>query len=152
MPRIMLTLALAAAAWRAKAQGTPAIHPTATATPPPAAGDKTPAAPQAEALQLPPDQAVITIHGVCDKSSGRKGDCTTTITRAQFDRLVSAVNNGRPPLAAAPRRALALKYVELLALVQAAAEAGLWSHPQVAEARRPPRREKMRVIFFCAPA
>src|SRR6267142_1243683 len=84
MTRIMLTLALAAAASLAQAQGTPAMHPTAT--PPPAAGDKTPAAPQTEAVQLPPDQAVITIRGVCDKASGRKSDCTTTITRAQFDR------------------------------------------------------------------
>src|SRR6267142_4027949 len=107
MTRIMLTLALAAAASLAQAQGTHATHPTATPppTPPPAAaGNKTP---PAETVQLPPDQAVISIHGVCDKASGRKGDCTTTITRAQFDRLVAAVNNGRPPLAAAPRRALA---------------------------------------------
>ncbi len=148
MTRIMLTLALAAAAAMAHAQGTPAMHPTATATPPPAAGDKTPAAPQTEAVQLPPDQAVITIHGVCDKSAGKKGECATTITRAQFDRLVSAVNNGRPPLAAAPRRALALKYVELLALVQAAAEAGIESDPMFQEAVRLDRLQKMSEFYL----
>jgi len=144
----MLTLALAAAASLAQAQGTHATHPTATPPPPPppaAAGNKTP---PAETVQLPPDQAVISIHGVCDKASGRKGDCTTTITRAQFDRLVAAVNNGRPPLAAAPRRALALKYVELLALVQAAAEAGVESDPLFQEAIRLDRLQKMSEFYL----
>lgn len=145
MTRIMLTLALAAAASMAQAQGTPAARPT----PPPAAdAAKTLPAGQTDAAQLPPDQAVITVHGVCDKSAVRKTACTTTITRAQFDRLVSAVNNGRPPLAAAPKRALALKYVELLALVQAAAEAGIERDPLFQEAVRLDRLQKMSEFYM----
>lgn len=146
MTRIMLTLALAAAASMARAQGTPAANPRTTVPVPTV--DKVAPPVQAEAVQLPPDQAVVTIHGLCDKSAPKKATCTTTITRAQFDRLMSAVNNGRPPLAAAPKRALALKYVELLALVQAAAEAGVESDPLFQEAVRLDRLQKMSEFYL----
>lgn len=57
-----------------------------------------------------PDKPLITIAGLCDNPSADKAaasDCKTVITRAQFEKIIDAVQPGMPARA---RREFALNY------------------------------------------
>lgn len=89
---------------------------------------------------LPPATPVITIHGVCDehkpavaKSATTKGGaaaCTTRISKERFDELVKLVVPPNQPAQPAVRRNLAQRYVELLAIADAAKKAGVEKSPE----------------------
>lgn len=79
----------------------------------------------AEAQQLPPDAPVVKAAGLCsDPSSG--ATCQTVITRAEFDRLVEAVN---PKLNQQQKRQLASLYVQMLVLANEGEKAGVEKDP-----------------------
>jgi hypothetical protein len=94
---------------------------------PPSGAAKTPDA------EVGPDDPVITLDGFCAASIRRGGACGTVITRAQFDRLVDALQPGMPlPL----RLKVANAYARNLRMSVAAQERGLDKTPAFAEEMR----------------
>jgi hypothetical protein len=113
--------------------------------------------PPASAANVLPDSPVITIEGICDHSSGEaalsrramgressaadlaKKDssaglgsaCKTIVTKAQFEKLVEALN---PQMPATVRRQLAESYPRLLLFANKARELELDRDPRFAEA------------------
>ena len=80
-----------------------------------------------------PDAPVITIQGLCEKpadSNATPADCTTVITRADFEKLVNAVQPNMPP---ANRKPFATRYVTILLLAEKAHEMGLDKTPDFDE-------------------
>ncbi len=62
------------------------------------------------------DRPIITIVGLCDDPSADKGDraaCKTVVTKAQFEKLIDAVQPGMPARA---RREFALSYADALVM------------------------------------
>lgn len=125
----LVCLLLGAMAWAQAANSTPA-----PAQKPAAAPSAAPAAPQAGApaenkepdqSKVPPDAAIITIQGVCDNPPADKtksADCKTVITRAQFEKVVEAVQPQMNPRA---RRQFASRYANALIMSSKAKELGL---------------------------
>jgi PPIC-type PPIASE domain len=141
MIRTLMSLVLASAAVWGQTQGTtPAPKKPSSAgqasTPRPAsapAADKPAANVAQSGSAVAPTAAVITVKGVCKATAARKAagatgaasaPCTTVVTKAQFDKLMDALNSGNQTIAPAMRRNLAQAYVELLAYTQAAERAG----------------------------
>ncbi|MBZ5520833.1 MAG: peptidyl-prolyl cis-trans isomerase [Acidobacteriia bacterium] len=122
----------------------------------PAGGQKPPAAGPATAAggpfqadpasAVPPTAPVITIHGVC-KNAVKGSACTTVVTKAQFEKLMIAVNTGNQPLPPAMRRNLAQAYADLLAYAQAATRAGVENDPKFQEAMRLVRLQKLAEFY-----
>jgi hypothetical protein len=161
MIRCLLTFIVAAAAvCGAQASGSSARPVSAPAAqqqstqPPSATAPQTttiplntaPSAPAAAAV--PPTQPVITIQGVCSapakpgaaaakatpaKATAAGGPCKTVVTKAQFEKLLNAVNPAGQPVAPTMRHNLAQAYVELLTFSQAAQKAGVDKDPNFAE-------------------
>jgi PPIC-type PPIASE domain len=103
----------------------------AQAAPPPSA-----AASAADADVSPdvgPDDPVITLDGFCADSTAQGEACRTVITRAQFDRLVEALQPGMP---LALRLKVANAYARNLRMSAAAEERGLDKTPAFAEELR----------------
>lgn len=96
------------------------------------AGQNAPAAPPAEAPAAPPevkvspDDPVITIKGFCTDSSLQGDACKTVITRAQFEKLVDAL---QPNMPAPLRRQLANRYAQILRMSTAAEKRDLDKKP-----------------------
>lgn len=83
---------------------------------------------------VPATAAVITVEGVCPAAPPKSTPtgqatapqaCTTTVTKAQFENLLNALNSTNQSIPPAMRRNLAQAYVELLAFSQAAEKAGI---------------------------
>ena len=71
------------------------------------------------------DRPIITIVGLCDNPSADKGDaadCKTVITKAQFEKLIDAV---QPGMSARARREFALSYADALVMTKKAEQIGL---------------------------
>jgi len=105
---------------------------------PPAAGAKaeqsTSAAPEkAPEANIGPDDAVITLKGFCPGSTLQGEACKTVITRAQFDKLVDALQPGMPPTV---RRQLASRYAQILMMSTEAEKRGLDKGPVFEEKMR----------------
>ena len=127
-----------------------AASPSATDQKPPAAqataseageGKATNKASAPAETALPPTATVITVHGSCTthtgaKPTGAKGaaakDCTTRITKKQFDTLLNMVMPPNQSPTPQMRRTLAQRYVELLAVAEAAQKAGVENSPEYA--------------------
>ena len=78
-----------------------------------------------EARTIAPDSPVITISGLCDDSARNtavSSACETIITRAEFEKMVAAV---QPNMSARARREFASRYADALVLARQAEEAGL---------------------------
>jgi len=102
---------------------------------PPAAGAKaeqsTSAAPdKAPEVKVGPDDAVITLKGFCADATQQGDACKTVITRAQFEKLVEALQPGMPPTL---RRQLATRYSQVLKMSTAAEKRGLDKGPTFEE-------------------
>ncbi|HUR37747.1 MAG TPA: peptidyl-prolyl cis-trans isomerase [Terriglobales bacterium] len=117
-------------------QSAPAQTPAKTA-----ASTQTPAkpAPAAGAGEPGPEAVIVTINGVCPAATPAE-NCKRTITRAEFERVVSAVN---PELPTDSRRQLAALYVQLITMANEAEKAGLDKDPAFAERLR---LERLRVL------
>jgi hypothetical protein len=82
---------------------------------------------------LAPDAPVITIQGLCERppnSNATPVDCSTVVTRADFEKLVNAV---QPNMPAANRKPFATRYVTILLLAEKAHEMGLDKSPDFDE-------------------
>jgi hypothetical protein len=80
-----------------------------------------------------PDAPVITIQGLCERppnSNATPVDCNTVITRADFEKLINAV---QPNMPAASRKPFATRYVTILLLSEKAHEMGLDKTPEFDE-------------------
>jgi hypothetical protein len=80
-----------------------------------------------------PDAPVITIQGLCERppnSNATPVDCSTVITRADFEKLVNAV---QPNMSPASRKPFATRYVTILLLAEKAHEMGLDKTPEFDE-------------------
>ncbi|MEO5936457.1 MAG: peptidylprolyl isomerase [Terriglobales bacterium] len=120
------------------AKTAPASAPATTAAP----QSKPAAGPAAEAT---PESVVITINGVCPAATPAE-NCKRTITRAEFDRVLAAVN---PNLPMEERRRLAAQYVQLVTLANEAEKQGLDKEPVFAERMR---IERLRLLAQTAQA
>ncbi|HVI08364.1 MAG TPA: peptidylprolyl isomerase [Candidatus Binatia bacterium] len=132
----LMCVLMSALAW---GQATPAPPAQAASpAPPQAAGEAAkPPAPK----ELPEDAVVLTIKGVCapapktataaktgtaKTAAARKpADCETRITRAQFEKLTKALQQGPNPLNPQQKRQLATLLPRFMALSDAAKEQGL---------------------------
>ena len=76
--------------------------------------------------QIAPDAAVITVKGVCEKSASAGSACNTVVTRAEFEKIVSAV---QPNMSKQVQKQMAGRLVEFLVLSQKAHEMGLDQGP-----------------------
>ena len=108
---------------------TPATHAPTPALKPRASSP----APESKSATEPPstsaDSPVITVEGLCERpagSSATPSDCRTVITRAQFEKVVNAVQPNMPP---ASKKQFAGRYVTVLILAEKAHELGLDSGP-----------------------
>ena len=81
-----------------------------------------------DSATVSPDSPVITVQGVCDKASGgaASADCKTVITRAQWERLVNALQPNMPKQA---QKQLAARYVQAVILAGKAHDMGLDQGP-----------------------
>lgn len=83
-----------------------------------------------------PDAVVISIHGFCPGNQS-KADCTTNITKEQFDRMVSAMSVNPQALSnPVAMRSFAESYVQALAMADAAEKEGADKDPQFVELMR----------------
>jgi hypothetical protein len=86
---------------------------------------------------LPATTTVITVHGACAPHPGAKGAaaqsaCVTHVSKKQFDSLLNLVVPPNQPQTPQMRRTLAQRYVELLAMADAAEKAGVEKSPEFA--------------------
>ena len=118
------------------AQPAPASSNSAPAQPIPAAPTAQPQpkneAPNPDAVA--PASPVITLANLCPAASktapaARRAGCSTTITRAEFDKLIDAINPKMPPQA---RGQVAQGYARLLVMITAAQKRGLENDPKIA--------------------
>jgi parvulin-like peptidyl-prolyl isomerase len=86
--------------------------------------------PATDNSSLPPDAPVITVNGVCDKSDGSGADCKTVITRAEFEKVIHAV---QPNMPKAQQKQFAARYVNVLLLADKAKQLGLDHGPDFEE-------------------
>ncbi len=136
----------------ALAQQTPATPPAKSgsrlarvAQQQPQPGEEEAPAPHVSTSQVPPTAPVITVQGLCSSpaAGARKAataaktpaatasaGCKTVITRAQFERLASALN---PDMPAATKRQLAEAYPRLLLFAQKARDRGVDKDPHFQE-------------------
>jgi hypothetical protein len=127
---------------------------TPASAPKPAGNPNTP-----PIADIPESAVVITIHGVCpaepktataNKTASPKtaaakkpADCKTEITRVQFEKLASALQQGPNPLTAQQKRMLANQLPGFIAMSEAAKQKGLEKSPKFAETMK---FLKMRVL------
>jgi hypothetical protein len=93
----------------------------------PAAADKAPE------VTVGPDDAVITLKNFCLDTTLQGDACKIVITRAQFDKLVEALQPGMSP---AIRRNLATRYATMLRMSTEAEKLGLDKQPKYDEMMR----------------
>jgi hypothetical protein len=80
-----------------------------------------------------PDTPVITVNGLCERTgngNATPADCNTVITRAEFEKVVNAV---QPNMSQAARKQFATRYVTVLLLADKAHDMGLDKGPQFDE-------------------
>lgn len=91
------------------------------------------------ASNVAPDAAVLTIKGLCSRPASNAGPeaansaCETVITRAQFEKLVDAI---QPAMDAQSKRQFATAYPQTLMMAHEAEERGLDKQPRFEERLR----------------
>src|SRR5262245_52139794 len=96
--------------------------PAQAATPAPTASPAKPAAPEVAATAT-----VVTIKGLCESKVDKNDPaCVTTMTRAQFEKLIDAVQPSMPPRS---RRPFADRYAHTLMMAKKAESMGLDKSP-----------------------
>jgi parvulin-like peptidyl-prolyl cis-trans isomerase-like protein len=118
-------------------------------------GQKLPAPPpQAAAAssdEVPPDAVVVTIHGICPPgkagAAASSGDCTTTLTRQQFEAMLRVMNITNQNYSPAALKGIAESYVQLLVLADAGQRAGLEKDPRFEEMMKAARVRTMAELY-----
>ncbi len=151
MMQMLITCLLAATTALAQAPGKDSQKQAPAPSKPSATpGQSAPAAPptlqkrEETPAAIPPDQAVITVRGLCPAETGAASKpavpatsaCVITVTKQQFDNLLKAFNPSNQPVPPAQRRKLAEAYVELLTFSEAAKAAGIENTSAYAEVMR----------------
>lgn len=130
----LLCLLLGALAWgqMAPQKSTPAAPAQTATSPKPAAPQSGAPAEESKAAEVPMDAPVFTITGLCDKPGADKAsaDCKVVVTRAEFEKMVDAVQPNLPPRA---RRQFASRYADALVMSKKAEEMGLDKTPSFQE-------------------
>lgn len=88
---------------------------------------------QTKPTSLMPENPVITISGLCDNPPADKSkasNCKTVITRAQFEKVVDAV---QPGMSGRARREFAMQYASFLVMTKKAEQMGLDKGPRFEE-------------------
>ncbi|MFL6311528.1 MAG: peptidylprolyl isomerase [Terriglobales bacterium] len=141
----IVSTALAQTPGATKKQGSTATKaPSATPTPTPQATPPSLLNRDEKPAELPPDAPVINIKGLCPAENSpavsnkvpSTNDCSTTVTKQQFDNLVKAFNANNQNVTAAQRRNMGQSYVELLIFSEAAKAAGIENTPAFIEVMR----------------
>ncbi len=122
----LVCLLLGALAWGQAANSTPAGQKPAAQTPA-ATKPGTPAgapgeASETKAAEVSPTTPVITINGLCDQKQTDSANCKTVLTRADFEKIVDAV---QPNMPARMRRQFATRYASALVMATKAEQMGL---------------------------
>jgi parvulin-like peptidyl-prolyl cis-trans isomerase-like protein len=122
----LFAFALAVLSTLAFSQATPPAN-SAPAAKPQTAKPASPAKP-AEKAEVPPTAAVITIEGICNGKvpATPSAECKTVISRAEFERLVDALD---PQMPAARRRQLADAYARMMVMADMAEQRGIQNTP-----------------------
>lgn len=95
----------------------------------------TPAKPQA--AELGDSTPVITLHGLCPSGkTSDSGACITTVTKDQFEDVLSAVSLGGQAFSPGAIRTVADNYVQNLVLADAAEKSGADKDPRIQELLR----------------
>ena len=143
--RVLVCLLFAAVAWAQTANSNSAQAPAAQSS---AQGmskekdskdmqdkdkdmDEKPAA-EAAKPEVPADAAVITLMGICD-GDAKSPDCKTVITRAEFEKLLSAVAPAGGSVNPMARKQLATRYAMGLVMSKEAEKQGLDKGPKYEE-------------------
>ena len=79
--------------------------------------------------KVPPDAAVLTLEGVCDKGTPA-ADCKTVVRRNEFEKVVNSI---QPNMPKQQQKALASQYALALLLAQKAHDEGLDKTPEFDE-------------------
>jgi peptidyl-prolyl cis-trans isomerase C len=91
-------------------------------------------APATSAGEVPETAAVLTINGVCEGKPAAAGECKTVITRAQFEKILSAVAPARAgstaQLPPGVKRSIATQYSQLLTVANDAEKQGVQNTPE----------------------
>ena len=150
----LLCVFLATLVWGQALPGTPPAQPSPAQSPSAAKASAPPA-------EVPENAIVLTIKGVCPavpkttaaSKTGASGttaaaakkpaDCKTEITRAQFEKLTSALQQGPNPLNAQQKRQLAAQLPQLMSMSDAAKAKGLDKTARFAETMK---FVKMRIL------
>lgn len=106
--------------------------------------------------EVPLDQAVITIQGLCPADTKPANnsavpttkECTMTMTRDQFGNLLKSFNTSNQPVSPADRRKLAESYVDILTFAEAGKAAGVESTPAFAEVMRVLRLKTLADLYL----
>jgi hypothetical protein len=134
---LLLTTSFAVAQTPAPAGQKPVAKPPqkpATSTPGAAAKK---VAPEANAGTVPENAPVITLNGVCTDKNANAANCTTVVTRAQFEKILSVVTPSRSgsPAQLPPgvKRNMATQYAQLITVAADAEKEGVQNTPQAQE-------------------
>ncbi|HJX84630.1 MAG TPA: peptidylprolyl isomerase [Candidatus Angelobacter sp.] len=131
MTRFLLIFSLAATAVMTSAQstGTPQQLPTLR-------DRNQQQQPATQSSTTPAGDAVIVIRGLCSAPASDPNQCTTVISRQQFETLLDALNTSNRPVSPETRRKLAQDYVDVMTTAQAAEKAGIDKDPRFTESMR----------------
>jgi hypothetical protein len=141
----IVSTALAQTPGATKKQGSAATKaPSATPTPTPQATPPSLLNRDEKPAELPPNAPVISIKGLCPAENSpavsnkvpSTNDCSTTVTKQQFDNLVKAFNTNNQNVTPSQRRNMGQSYVELLIFSEAAKAAGIENSPAFIEVMR----------------
>lgn len=106
---------------------------------------QTPAASAAEkTAELAPSAAVITVAGFCPGKQARGADCNTEVSRAEFEKLVKALN---PAMPEPTKRQLANAYARMIVMAKLAEERGIAKKPEVQEVLRFTEMQTLSQLF-----
>jgi parvulin-like peptidyl-prolyl isomerase len=160
--RHLLAVLLLCAPVLAQTSGKPSSPSTAPANPAAQsgkpAGQKTPPASPSKSTpdaknpteQVAENSAVIMLKGVC-ATPDAKGECSTAITRKQFEDLVSVVNpqtGFNPPLTNDAKRRIAMSYARFLAFSDEAKKEGLDKTPQAEKMKQFATMQAMAQVYI----
>jgi len=131
----LVCLMAGALAWGQAATTKPAPaaqKPAAQSTSPMTQSTQQAPAAENEASKVAPDTPIITIKGLCDPQTSKSPglECRTQITRAEFEKVMDAV---QPMMPARVRRQFAMRYSTMLVMSQKAAAMGLDKGPDFDE-------------------
>ncbi len=138
---LLPSLAFGQAAPSGNSQTKPSAPASTTAKP--ASPAARPAAPSAAAkepaAEVPPDAPVITLNGLCEAKPGspKPTDCKTVVTRAEFERMVSALTG--QPLSQLPpqmRQQAANRIAQVMIVSHQAEKDGIQNKPATQEVLR----------------